>query len=66
MNAGCIFTYSPYMLTHQQQIKNEINEMDALINIVSYNSEHLFNIILWNHFCGTLKEIKNYFEKIIY
>ena len=46
MNAGCIFTYSPYMLTHWQQIKNGNDEMDPLINIVSYNSKHLFSNLM--------------------
>jgi len=66
MNAGCIFTYSPYMLTHRQQIKNENDKMDPLINIVSYNSKRLFSNLMESFRRDIKADKKKYFAKTIY
>ena len=42
MTVGTIFTYSGYLLTHRQQIINKDLNQKPFVNIVSYNSKHLF------------------------
>ena len=43
MKPGTIFTYSGYMMTHQQQFKKKLNRKESFVNIVSYNSKRLFS-----------------------
>ena len=43
MKMGTIFTYSAYIMTHQQQIKKEPVETPPLVNVVDYNSKRLFS-----------------------
>ena len=42
MYPGIMFTYSGYMLTHQQQLNRNLKESEDFVNIVSYNSKRLF------------------------
>ncbi len=42
MKVGAIFTYSAYMMTHWQQMKKETDQIQPLVNEVSYNSKRLF------------------------
>lgn len=46
MKVGTIFMYSALMMTHGQQIKNLTDEISPLVNVVSYNSKHLFSNML--------------------
>ena len=39
---GTILTYSGYLLTHRQQIRNKDPNAKPFVNIVSYNSKQLF------------------------
>ena len=42
MKIGTVLTYSGYLLTHRQQIRNEDLDVSPFVNIVSYNSKRLF------------------------
>ena len=51
IEVGTSFAYSGFLLTHQQQIHNESDEIPPLVNIVSYNSERLFENMLESFRC---------------
>ena len=42
MYPGVLFTYSDYMLIHQQQLNRNIKDSEMFVNIISYNSKRLF------------------------
>ena len=42
MTIGTIFTYSGFLLTHRQQIRNKSTIDKPFVNIVSYSSKRLF------------------------
>ena len=42
MEIGTIISYSVFLLTHCQQIRNRDSKMKPFINLVSYNSKRLF------------------------
>ena len=46
MNIGTYFIYSGFLLTHRQQIYMLTDQAYPFLNIVSYNSKHLFENIL--------------------
>ena len=46
MYPGIMFTYSAYMLTHQQQLNRNMKADSEFVNIVSYNSKRLFYNIM--------------------
>ena len=46
MEIGTIITYSGYLLTHRQQIRNKDSEVPPFVNLVSYNSKRLFENML--------------------
>ena len=43
LDIGTTLVYSGYMLTHCQQIRKLDNDVKPFINIVSYNSQKMFN-----------------------
>ena len=57
MKPGTIFTYSGYMMTHQQQFKKKLNRKESFVNIVSYNSKRLFSNMM-ESFCRDIGEDK--------
>ena len=42
MYPGILFTYSGYMVTHQQQLNQNMTESEMFVNIVCHNSKRLF------------------------
>lgn len=46
MDIGSYFTYSGFLLTHRQQIRNENSSVTPFVNVVSYNSKRLFENML--------------------
>ena len=46
MDVCMSFTYSGYLLTHQQQIHNESIDEYPLVNVLSYNSKQFFENML--------------------
>ena len=58
MYPGVLFTYSGYMLIHQQQLNSNIKDAEMVVNIVSYNSKRLFCNVM-ESFRHDIKENKN-------
>ena len=46
LKIGTILVYSGYLLTHRQQIRKKNDNVSPFVNIVSYNSEKLFNHLM--------------------
>ena len=46
LDVGIVFIYSGFMLTHRQQIKKLNKNVLPFINIVSYNSQKMFNHLM--------------------
>ena len=62
MYPGVMFTYSGYMLTHQQILNEHMKESESFINIVSYNSKRLFCNVM-ESFCRDIEENKKNIPK---
>jgi len=46
LKIGTILVYSGYLLTHRQQIRKKNTNVSPFVNVVSYNSEKLFNHLM--------------------
>ena len=46
LEIGMSLTYSGFLLTHRQQIHNEMVDAPPFINVVSHNSKRLFENML--------------------
>ena len=46
LEVNTILVYSGFLLTHRQQIRNLNDGVDPFVNVVSYNSEKLFNHLM--------------------
>ena len=63
MNPGVMFTYSSYMLIHQQQLNKNMKDSESFVNIVSYNSKRLFYNIMESFRCDIKEDKKTISEK---
>ena len=56
MTIGTIFTYSGFLLTHCQQIRNKPPSDKPFVNIVSYSSKQLFE--------NMMEAFRSYLDKV--
>ena len=54
LRMGTTLVYSGYLLTHRQQIRKLNEDVKPFINVVSYNSQKMFNHLM-ESFCREIK-----------